>query len=209
VKVGFEWKVSSEASGDFLIFEGDDVELCAISGDVGWESRSFDFDAGAHSISWTYAKDNSGSDLDDCAWVDNLTLSAPTIEPPVALFDFLPTEGDITTVFEFDASGSYDPDDPGAVLSIRWDWEGDGTWDTDWSEELVVYHTFETQGVYLVRVQVMDEDGLTDDFEQQVEVLELIPEFGGIAWPLTAAATALVVATLSARRRQARQGGPR
>jgi hypothetical protein len=205
--IGFEWKVSSEAGDDLLAFDVDGVELCTISGDVDWEARSFDLDEGAHVASWTYVKGASGSDLDDCGWVDNLTLSSAVQQPPVAHFVLFPPIGDVMTVFEFDASGSSDPDDPNAVLLTRWDWDGDGTWDTDWSEQLVAHHTFDTPDEYTVRLEVMDSDGLTDDFERQVTVLELIPEFGEIIGPVAATITALMVVFLSARRRRASSGG--
>lgn len=208
VTIGFEWKVSSEAAGDFLRFEVDGIELAAISGDLGWESRSFDLGPGMHVAKWTYAKDDSGSDGDDCGWLDHLTLSTSAgPEPPVAYFDLIPATGDLTTLFEFDASGSYDIEDPDALLTIRWDWNGDGTWDTDWSGELVTYHMFDKPGEYTVRVQVRDSDGLTDDFERQVTVVELIPEFGTLAGPIVATLTALVIIAFSNRRKRSGHGG--
>ncbi len=205
--VGFEWKVSSEAGDDILTFDVDGVELCAISGDIDWEARSFDLDEGPHVVSWTYVKGASGSDLDDCGWVDNLTLSSAVQQPPVAHYEIFPPTGDITTVFEFDASGSSDPDDPEAVLLARWDWDGDGTWDTEWSEQLLAYHTFDTPDEYTVRLEVMDSDGLTDDFERQVTVLEVIPEFGDIIGSIVVAITGMMVVALSTKRRRASPRG--
>ncbi len=205
--VGFEWKVSSEAGDDILTFDVDGVELCAISGDIDWEARSFDLDEGPHVVWWTYVKGASGSDLDDCGWVDNLTLSSAVQQPPVAHYEIFPPTGDITTVFEFDASGSSDPDDPEAVLLARWDWDGDGTWDTEWSEQLLAYHTFDTPDEYTVRLEVMDSDGLTDDFERQVTVLEVIPEFGDIIGSIVVAITGMMVVALSTKRRRASPRG--
>jgi C1A family cysteine protease len=199
-RVSFAWKVSSETSGDYLSFEVDGIELAAISGDVDWESRSFELGTGTHVISWAYSKDDSGSELDDCGWVDNLRLS----EPPVAYFEFSPLVGDVSTVFEFDATGSYDAEDPDTLLKVRWDWEGDGTWDTDWSGALVAYHTFATPGNHTVRLEVMDSDGLTDDFELQVTVHQLIPEFGALILPLMAAMTVVTVIAASCMRRRPR-----
>lgn len=201
VRIGFDWKVSSEASGDLLSFDVDGIELTAVSGDIDWENRSFDLGPGTHTISWAYSKNDSGSDLDDCGWVDNLTLSAPP-EPPTAYFEFSPSVGDVSTVFEFDASGSHDAEDPTTLLKVRWDWDGDGTWDTGWSAELVAYHTFATPGNHTVRLEVMDTDGLTDDFELQVTVLELIPEFGALVGPLMAAMTAATVMAISCKKRR-------
>ncbi len=60
------------------------------------------------------------------------------------------------TILRFDASGSLDPDDPTDSLRFRWDWEGDGTWDTPFESAPVVEHAFATAGTKFVQVQVID-----------------------------------------------------
>ena len=54
-------------------------------------------------------------------------LPGVTVE---AAFSVTPDHGTRLTDFEFDA-GSSQP--AGQGLEFRWDWEADGTWDTDWS----------------------------------------------------------------------------
>jgi hypothetical protein len=80
--------------------------------------------------------------------------------PAAAAFTVTPTSGDTKTAFQFDASGSSDPE--GGVLGARWDWEDDGTYDTGWSFDLTAAHTFPVPGTYTVRVQVQDNWGKAD-----------------------------------------------
>jgi hypothetical protein len=51
------------------------------------------------------------------------------------------------TVFSFDASSVSDVEDDTALLQVRWDFENDGVWDTDWSQEKngntsILYHRY-------------------------------------------------------------------
>jgi len=54
----------------------------------------------------------------------------------------------------FDASGSDDPD--GDDLIFRWDFENDGTWDTNWSDSPYATHLWLDDHVGLVKVEVSD-----------------------------------------------------
>jgi hypothetical protein len=44
-------------------------------------------------------------------------------------------------------------------LEYRWDWENDGTFDTEWSFDFVVRNTWSTVDNYTIRIQVRDDDG--------------------------------------------------
>lgn len=90
--------------------------------------------------------------------------------PPVAAFTFSPASGDTETNFLFDASASSDNEDPTSVLEVRWDWNNDGVWDTDWSSDKNVNHSFETEGVFNVSMEVKDTGGLKDAASENVEV---------------------------------------
>ncbi|MCD4772443.1 MAG: hypothetical protein K8R41_03555, partial [Bacteroidales bacterium] len=52
--------------------------------------------------------------------------------PPTAIFTIDPSSGTTSTVFAFDASDSYDNEDPTSQLQVRWDFDGNGSWDTGW-----------------------------------------------------------------------------
>ncbi len=82
-------------------------------------------------------------------------------ETPVATFTVSPTQGDVGTVFTFDASGVSDAQDPTDQLKVRWDFNGDGTWDTDWNTHKITTHVFNASATYTVNLQVMDTDGHT------------------------------------------------
>ena len=73
----FQWKVSSELDFDLLSFYLDGVELAAapaISGEVGWTLMSVAIPVGAHTVTWTYAKDSGTSAGTDAAWIDQVSF---------------------------------------------------------------------------------------------------------------------------------------
>ena len=94
----------------------------------------------------------------------------PSNTPPRALFKISPSGGTINTVFGFDASSSTDDYDPDENLLVRWDFEGNGTWDTDWDTEKVLNHQFSNGAKYYVTLEVKDSKGLIDQSVQSFEV---------------------------------------
>lgn len=88
------------------------------------------------------------------------TLTAGGV--PLGQFAAVPTTGTLDTDFQFvitklaSGIGTQIP-----LLDVRWDWEGDGTWDTDWSRSRVFFHTFATPGSKEVRLQIRDQNSLT------------------------------------------------
>ncbi len=74
-------------------------------------------------------------------------------EPPVADANgpYETTEGSEIT---FDASASTDQDED--ELQYRWDFENDGTWDTDWSSDPTATHTWYDDHVGTAVVEVSD-----------------------------------------------------
>ncbi len=93
----------------------------------------------------------------------------PPNAPPTADFTWTPTSGDTTTVFTFTAQVS-DDHDSASSIQVRWDWTGDGTWDTGWSTTKTATHTFSTAGNYGVVVQAIDSGGLTASATHTVTV---------------------------------------
>jgi len=91
-------------------------------------------------------------------------------QPPSASFTVTPATGDTSTVFQFDASGSQDAEDPPGDLLARWDWNSDGTWDTPYSAVKQEGYKFTQSGTHTITLQVKDSGDLTDTVSHAVVV---------------------------------------
>ncbi len=91
--------------------------------------------------------------------------------PPEASFGVDPPVGDTATEFTVDAAESSDAETPPENLAIRWDWETDGMWDTDFTTEKTAVHVFEAADEYLITLEVVDEGGLIDTAAMEVMVV--------------------------------------
>src|SRR2546422_161533 len=98
----------------------------------------------------------------------------PPNAPPTADFVWTPTSGDTSTVFAFTAQVSDDRDPPSAI-QVRWDWDGDETWDTAWSTTKTAEHTFSSAGDYTVVVRAIDSGGLAASRSRVVSVTPVPP----------------------------------
>lgn len=99
---------------------------------------------------------------------------------PTASYIVSPSSGDMMTEYFFDASGSSDPDQDTTSLSIRWDWENDGIWDTQWSTSKTASHYYFSAGMFMVLLEVRDNEGLTDTAQELVSVAET--QLGPFLW---------------------------
>jgi hypothetical protein len=77
--------------------------------------------------------------------------------------------GPTTTLFIFNADLTYDVEDDFGKLEFRWDWENDGSWDTDFtsfpSSDHTITHQFISSGTKTVKMEVRDPLGLTDTYD--------------------------------------------
>ena len=105
---------------------------------------------------------------------ETLTVSISNTAPTV-LFTISPASGTVDTVFNFDASGSTDNEDDTSVLQVRWDWENDGTYDTNYSTTKTATHQYTSTGTYIVKLEVKDSDGLTNSTVVSVSVSNAAP----------------------------------
>ena len=134
----FAYKVDSESSYDFLIFSVDGAQVESWSGDTGWSNYSFPLSAGTHTLQWTYSKDQSVSNGQDAAWIDNLDLPNGLFMTNPEVTDYgthrdHDDDGDgvddISDAFPLDGSETADFDGDGIGDNGDLDDDGDGWFD--------------------------------------------------------------------------------
>jgi len=91
--------------------------------------------------------------------------------PPVARAGG-PYQGYVGFSIAFSGAASYDPD--GTIVGYRWDYTGDGSWDTDWLTNPTTSHIYEEAGNYSLRLQVKDNANATDIDTTTVTVLPVV-----------------------------------
>ena len=82
--ITFYRRVSSESCCDHLKFKVDGVQEGSWSGEENWTEVSFPVDEGTRTFEWTYSKDDSVSEGDDTAWIDDIVFPlkiAPPLDP--------------------------------------------------------------------------------------------------------------------------------
>lgn len=80
---------------------------------------------------------------------------------PTASFTINSATGTIETRFTFDASGCTDAETPAEDLEVRWDFNGDGTWDTEYDKSKITIYRYSLAGSYPAKLEVKDGGGLT------------------------------------------------
>ncbi len=98
------------------------------------------------------------------AWIEqNQQLKVAESKPPLVGFRVAPLEGWAElTYFRFDASLSSDEWDLTGQLEKRWDFDGDGTWDSEISRRTRVNHMYSEPGTYRPRLWVRNSSGQVD-----------------------------------------------
>jgi parallel beta-helix repeat protein len=142
---------------------------------------------------------------------DRYPLMRPSGVAPLpmdASFTVAPASGDTDTGFVFNASHSSDPNGPDSAIEARWDWNNDDVWDTNWTMEKIVDHTFATPGTYTVRLEIRDAHGVYANASQTISVAEASVFLGltlggtiGLVLAIAAVAGAAILLFRSRRRR--------
>ena len=78
--------------------------------------------------------------------------------------------GSVGTFFTFDASASSDKETENSKLLVRWDFDGDGVWDTSYSLVKVVSIQFMNVGTFSVSVEARDERGWLAMTKRQIRI---------------------------------------
>jgi alpha-tubulin suppressor-like RCC1 family protein len=80
----FRWKVSSEANHDYLEFYSNGMLSNRISGEVGWQYKSYPLMIGTQILRWRYMKDVLTAVGSDRGWLDTVTW-IPSNGPPLII----------------------------------------------------------------------------------------------------------------------------
>lgn len=140
--------------------------------DYRWDFDNYDWTSWSSSKKTTHAFTESGSTLvrlqvrDDDGLVDETAITISVGQKlassaPFAQFFVAPTMGDTSTDFIFTVELVSNIHSLESQLELRWDWEGDGQWDTDYSKSREFHHTFTSTGYKEVWLGVCDLDGST------------------------------------------------
>lgn len=120
----------------------------------------------------------------------SLTVEVPRgYSPPRAAFSMSPDSANITHEFTFDAGLSKDDEDSLDQLEFRWDFNGDRTWDTEFSHNPVIRTRYSDDADYPVRLEVRDPQQMTSIKTDTLIVTRLneliVPVANHDCWPCT------------------------
>jgi len=106
--------------------------------------------------------------LDPNGNISNVTHQVTVVEntPPAAFFTAKPLShiGTEKSIFSFDTSRSRDDQYLPTSLVYRFDWDGDGKWDTTWQNKTDWNHEFNAVGTFDVVMEVKDPEGATAQY---------------------------------------------
>ncbi len=120
----------------------------------------------------------------------HITIDVPQgYSPPRAGFSMTPDSANIKTEFVFNASLSKDDEDSLENLEFRWDFNGDLFWDTDFSKDPLIKHTYPDHSQYPVRLETRDPQKMTSIQVDTLAVTRFNDRIVAIAthdcWPCT------------------------
>jgi len=171
----FYFRVSSEASYDYLRFYIDNVEKAQWAGTWNYTRAAFAVSSGSHSFKWAYTKDVSVNTGSDCAWIDHIRFPAmlPNTPPQAAFMSDITSANIHQPVQFYDISS-------GNVGARAWTFEG-GNPAT--SSELNPVVTYDEPGTYDVSLTVYNgaksnTKTLTDYMTVTIQILQQVLEIG-------------------------------
>lgn len=107
-------------------------------------------------------------------------------EPPLVSLVKAPAAVGVGSAFLLEAEME-DVHDVAHFLRARWDFDGDGAFDTDWQASPRVEHAYETEGSFKIVLEVRDRSGFVSRLEHDVLASNVIQDElpGGAAMSLT------------------------
>lgn len=110
-----------------------------------------------------------GGGLTDTSY---MYITAVENTPPKAHFYYSPVSGTTAKTFTFTTSKSTDSQYRDYYLEYRFDWDGDGIWDTPYKQKTVWNHQFDEPGSHTVIMEAKDPEGATDTTMTVIEVFQ-------------------------------------
>ena len=152
-----------DCDGEIVLYEWDfDDDLL-----IDDEGETVDYtwnDPGSYAVSLRVTDDEGATD-----WSEPKGILVFDNNPPTAVAIIEDNPIVVCTNGYFYAAESYDNDEYGESIELcEWDWDGDGTYDeTGWT----AYHAWDDPGTYNVQLRVTDDEGLTDELDEPLEVI--------------------------------------
>jgi hypothetical protein len=115
--------------------------------------------------------------LDGGGLIDSVTRKVMVVvnTNPVPFFTFEPLVSTTGQIFTFDTSRSYDSQYERSYLQYRFDWNGDGQWDTPFKTGTRWEHRFSEPGIHRVIMEVRDPEGASSFAEGFIRTVENTP----------------------------------
>lgn len=107
---------------------------------------------------------------DGAGWTADTTAQVFVNTRPIALFTATQAATN-TSLFHFDASASSDYED-GTNLNYRWDFDGDGGWETSWLTQDTISFLYSAGGDYSPKLSVRDLNNLTAEITVSTNVFD-------------------------------------
>ena len=95
--------------------------------------------------------------------------------PEIKGIEIFPTSGRVGTEFTFSVAVE-DLHDAADSLQVRWDWDGDGSFDSDWSYGKESKHSFQVARTFQVGLEVKDRSGNVRTGTHEIEIRPLFQE---------------------------------
>lgn len=122
-------------------------------------------DPGVYMVTLTVVDDDGRSSMANTTATIQSEIFINT--PPNAMFT-VPLTVPVNQGILFDATGSNDTD--GFIAEYRWDFDSDGTFDTNWSTEAFITNSFLSTGPFVVTLEVKDDLGSVNSYSATVSV---------------------------------------
>ncbi|MBU0667535.1 PKD domain-containing protein [Patescibacteria group bacterium] len=112
--------------------------------------------------------------LDRGGLTDAISRKVTVVEntEPTAFFSYTPVSGTESQIFRFDTSKSSDSQYKKQFIEYRFDWNGDGQWDTPYNKKTIWQHRFGAAGTFHVVMEAKDFEGALNVTDAYIDVFE-------------------------------------